>query len=610
MRLKIVATPESREGKERLRWRVDVFSGGQLVRNSVALEDPLDDKDKELCRWYLEQYLQKEPYSASTAKKATSTLEGYGKSLAEQLQLPELVLQSDNEIQVEVEDATVDGTHPHDSVHQLFWEFLEDPSVWPSTVSAICVRRAIETAIQPLRFSQRISSWPCSGQARQRVNILLVTARDLRRDSSLYTDISPSIVIDLLSEIQHRLTLGGSAIDIAIEVVRPGTLDALKQHLADSKRIHGPGYYQVIHLDVHGKVGTHRGALRSSKYGVLYFSNPDSYSVKAIRASEVAKVVGQHSIPIVVLNACESARANAGDDANIAKTFAKSGSAMAKFLETFYREFLLEGQSFTISAMAARRVIRMEPNRDARFQMSTPLCDWFVPVVYSSAEEIHFIRPDSLNNLPADPSFQQPTHTDALPGRGFDLLRLEKALATGGVVYLTGPAGVGKTALLHYATSLWVKTSFVEVSVFLDFSRQNLLSMDAILDSIADQLSQSDITSDTIQFMSESTEEKSKRLLDLLHDSRVAFILDGLLDLRYKNDAEPRNQTAAPLLQFLQLARAQRHDLQEPDHIMIISGCVKNFPDNLALGRLPVYELKGLSISESVDIIHQINTVG
>lgn len=163
-------------------------------------------------------------------------------------------------------------------------------------------------------------------------------------------------------------------VDLNLEVVRLGTWEALKLHLERTHRLHGRGYFHIIHFDVHGKVKL----IGEKNVGCLYFSDPKhgETAKEPISASIVAREVGKYSTPIAILNACESARANAGEDANIPNNFALAGvnnvlamsykaseSAMEIFLDNLYIEFLVAGKSFTDSAMLARQMLRLQPTR-------------------------------------------------------------------------------------------------------------------------------------------------------------------------------------------------------------------------------------------------------
>ena len=374
---------------------------------------------------------------------------------------------------------------------------------------------------------------------------MLVTARDLTSGSTLYGEITPSVASDILWSVKSRLDLARSPIDLNIEVVRPGTFNALKCHL-EQRRRQGQGYFQIIHFDVHGKVGTRRNMPATSKFSFLYFSDPNGYGTKPVAAVQVAKLLREYNIPIVVLNACESARANAGDDANIAKTFARAGvkkvlamaykaseSAMLRFLENFYKEFLIEGRSFTEAAALARRVLRQNSSRDARFHLERPLQDWFVPVVYSSVAELSLILPHNVQQE----AVEGPIETEvmlkpSLPGREFDLLRLEKEVLQNGLLYLYGQPGVGKTSLLRYAESSWKLSSFIDVVVFLDFSTKRISSWHQCLDELIRQIDATQVGKNANIGAAEDWRSKSKRLVDVFSDLHIALILDGFCDFR------------------------------------------------------------------------------
>jgi hypothetical protein len=450
----------------------------------------------------------------------------------------------------------------------------------------------------------------------------LVTARDLTSGSTLYGEISPSVASNILWNVKSRLDLALSPVDLHIEIVRPGTFNALKLYL-ERRRTQGQDYFQIIHFDVHGKVGTRKNAPASSKFSFLYFSDPNGYGTKPIAAVQVAKLLREYHIPIVVLNSCESARANAGDDANIAKTFARAGvknvlamvykaseSAILKFLSDFYKEFLIEGQSFTNAATLARRILRSDSLRDARFHLQISLQDWFVPVVYSSVPELSLIRPHEVQQAPVVDAGRTETLSQLLlPGREFDLLRLEKELLQSGLLYLYGPPGIGKTALLRHAESLWKRSSFTDVVVFLDFSTERLLSLNQCLTEIIRQLYATERgNASTIRATQDHKSEK-KSLTEMLSNLSVVFILDGLADFSVSQarDIKSKYDVESMLVPFLKSllspSRIVEGEPKEEGHLIIISGRSKKHPDFEGINECSFYELEGLPIADAVDII-------
>ena len=99
-----------------------------------------------------------------------------------------------------------------------------------------------------------------------------------------------------LAGVKSRLRSTKAVIDLNLEVVRPGTWEALKQHLEKSHRIHGRGYFHMIHFDVHGKVKEQR----SSNIGLLYFCDPIIGSTEeACPCEQVTREVGDMEITAV-----------------------------------------------------------------------------------------------------------------------------------------------------------------------------------------------------------------------------------------------------------------------------------------------------------------------
>lgn len=383
--LQILAqSAEAGPGGTRLRWTVDVHIDGERVLENLFLVDPLSPDQRILCRWYLEQFIQQSPYSVDLANDAESLLKFYPEDILRQLRLKEAVtpylqeLRFGRPLSIEVCDNSEHGTRREETIYQLFWEILEDHTLWGEPLCSILVQRTIALCPQLVPNPSQVYLRRQADESGCTINVLLVIARDLSRNPAIYNDVNPFLASSALADIKRKLEESGSHVQLHIETVRPGTFASFEEHLRLSEEIHGPGYFHIVHFDLHGKVGTRAGKM--SKHGFLYFCSPDSDHTVPVPAQRVSKILTRHKVPLVILNACESARANSGDDANIAKVFQGQGihnvlamsfkistSAVEIFLNALYCALLLKGCSFATSAAAARQALRLHRTRQARF---------------------------------------------------------------------------------------------------------------------------------------------------------------------------------------------------------------------------------------------------
>ena len=100
-----------------------------------------------------------------------------------------------------------------------------------------------------------------------------------------------------------------------------------------------------------------------------------------------------------MLNSCESAQANNGDEANLAKVFAEEGvrnilamsfklqaDTATRFTYSFYKSLFELNRPFSLAVADAREALRINDTRCARFGLQIRLQDWIVPVVYTAGE--------------------------------------------------------------------------------------------------------------------------------------------------------------------------------------------------------------------------------
>jgi hypothetical protein len=352
--------------------------------------------------------------------------------------------------------------------------------------------------------ARSVSSWPLESSTSRSINILLVVARDTSRNPARYSDVSPSLALGILAKLQDEFRSRSSSARLNIEVVRPGTIQAFEAHLLRSEALHGAGYFHIVHFDLHGAV---RELGESKAEAYLFFSKKNSDLTIGQQASRVGKILKGFGVEFVLLNACESARANAGDSANIARTFEnevisnvlamafKNFAQSAEiFLRYFYEGLLLRGRTISSAAAYARRALFSLPKRHARFGLERDLPDWLVPVSYCSERDLKFVELETPSPHEESRLVDHQVVSGAEPlenslvGREFDLLRLENVITTSRTVYVHGVLGVGKSVFLKYASSVWTSTNFVQQVIFLDFQCKEIHTTTGLIEAMLNRL--------------------------------------------------------------------------------------------------------------------------
>lgn len=227
----------------------------------------------------------------------------------------------------------------------------------------------------------------------------------------------------------------------------------------------------------------------------LFFASatePEEY--QHIDAEKVGNVLQNAGIRVVILNACESAVSNSGMAANLALQLLRCGvstvigmsyicliRAADIFMQHFYESLLVKGTDILTSTWQARRALREERSRQARFGLNVDVDDWIVPVFYTQHTLIQDPSSDlglDLGDLPKIPPAEwniakgsNDIEGTAIVGREYDALLLENALIEhSGFIHLFGNIGVGKTTLLDDVVSWWLSIKYVRSVVAVDIS--------------------------------------------------------------------------------------------------------------------------------------------
>ena len=210
--------------------------------------------------------------------------------------------------------------------------------------------------------------------------------------------------------------------------------------------------------------------------GVLAFERPGGGSEHA-GASQVAAVLAEGRVPVVVLNACQSGAVGKDLEASVATALLKAGCAAvvamaysvyavaaAEFMAAFYESLFAEASVGQAVTAGRRRLFGRDGRPSPKGDM--PLADWLVPVHYLRREvrfpQARATRPAAALSLDAalDQIRAAPPEVAAghdplaavggvFVGRDDLFYQLEVAARLQRVVVLAGPGGRGRPSWLR-----------------------------------------------------------------------------------------------------------------------------------------------------------------
>jgi len=254
---------------------------------------------------------------------------------------------------------------------------------------------------------------------------------------------------------------------VHIDLLRPPTFQQLKKILNEK-----PNFYHIVHFDGHGKGDAEAGGFLKFESG-----GESGFGAEYISADIFAKVLGEHGIPAVVLNACQSAMVDfrgvnpfasvatslmeAGIDSVVAMGYDLSVCGAKEFVPVFYRE-LFRGGDISVAMVAGRKQMYLNNMRDSVVG-KIKLDDWMIPVLYQQdcAAPLPNLMPATPKTA-SDPS-------EKLLGRDAEFLWLERAIIhqkqTG--ILIHGMRGIGKSALAKAFLQWFEHTNGFEVGIDL-----------------------------------------------------------------------------------------------------------------------------------------------
>ena len=325
------------------------------------------------------------------------------------------------------------------------WEALADPQ-HPGALAHHCrIERQLDRGHDPLPLPE--------GLPRDCINILFVTARPFEGDVRFRSLSRPVVEWIEQRELPARVT-----------ILRPPTFEHLREHLRER-----PAYYHIVHFDGHGGYGSAASGGSSHLFkgpqGLLVFEDQNGKS-DLVPADKLGTLLREHRIPVMVLNACQSAMVDdraedafasvaasllrAGIRSVVAMAYSLYVSGAEEFLPAFYRRLFETGNM--AEGLRAGRQAMLEKDGRVCARGRFPLQDWLVPVVYQQdPPDLSFARDGGkavIEKPELPPEAQDSENPYGFIGRDTALLELERALLRPPAgILIHGLAGVGKTTL-------------------------------------------------------------------------------------------------------------------------------------------------------------------
>lgn len=601
-----------------LRVSVD-FGNGTSVE--VDVRDPASAEQERLLTWYFEEHLRYPFLDGVRAGEATELVSAYGRDLFGQVFAGEAAYGFRQLRQRGFDGCrlVVEGSA---AVHRLHWETLEDPDPAGGPVALrIPVTRRVGRRPVPFDLPS----------GRSVLRILVVTARPDGPQDVGYRTISRP-----LSEAVRQ-----ARIPVVVDIVRPGTWQALREQLRATSAKHGTGWYQVVHFDVHGGFGTavtfaagtaggrylfdpaHAGPAASGNrpQGFLFFETATAGRAQPVPAAQVAALLTQHRVGVAVLNACQSAMQDTAGEASLALELASAGtavavgmaysvtvSAAARAMPVFYEQ-LAEGVDPVVAGLAMRRQLHDDKTRRGYFDMDLELEDWVLPVVFGQRDLAYELAP--MSAAEQEVFYRRQAAVSAEPrveygfvGRDLDIHELERRLllsADRNLVLVQGLAGTGKSTLLRHVAWWWQHTGLIEQAFFVSYE-ERAWTAEQIIRHVATQVWHGE---ELARWESQSLPARTAQVTSLLRSRRFLLVLDNAESIAASPAAIPHSLPAHERVALGELLAGLRRG-----RTLVLVGSRQSDDDWLAPAGLTddVYPLPGLDPQAASDLLHRIVT--
>lgn len=464
-------------------------------------------------RWYIEKYYQwPSGVFKERAGRVASQLPAWGQALYQAALAGESARDPLEEWQrqtgsrrfsVQVDFAPPEGTRPKTAEQMreaasdllaLPWEILHDGGGYLAQgANGVRVRRRLPNrkpmAVTPIALP---------------IRVLLLSPRP-----EVTAEGTPVGYLDHRSSalplVQAMETLGTELVQV--DLLQPPTFPALQARLQAAHAAGQP--YTIVHFDGHGVYDRRVGL------GALCFEDPRDQAklgqrlLHLVYAEQLAAELRGYGVPLIYLDACQTAQADRDPQASVAAKLLEEGvgSVVAmshtvlvetakRFVEPFYGA-LAAGQRVGDAMLAAQAALYGDPYRGKIMGAGALLLqDWFVPVLFQEAldPQLFGLRPGQaagrltsqertrqLGRLPAPPAH-------SFVGRSRELLHLERLLHQQPYAVIRGSGGLGKSALAVELVRWLVRSGRFGRAAFVNVEAHNVQDVRGVLDQIGAQL--------------------------------------------------------------------------------------------------------------------------
>jgi tetratricopeptide (TPR) repeat protein len=533
----------------------------------VAPIGPLEAGD---LRWYLEQYaIWPSPYFLSRARQVEEKLVQWGQLLhgaALPLAHSANVLnawarvgdQAGRRFSVQV-DASLEAGAPDAEAAKareaatlllgLPWELLHDGNSY------------LFQGAKPTRVRRRLPGTEGFGVAvvAPPIRILLITARPDDEACSYIDHRSSALPLVEATEALPGL--------VKLHLLSPPTLPALRAELERARDQKRP--YHVVHFDGHGVYDPSVGL------GGLCFERPeDSNKLEqrrhsTVNSDELGPLLRDHRIPLVCLDACQSAQAGQASESvasallkvGVASVVAMSHSLLVetsrRFVAAFYGA-LARGKRVGDAMLAGQRQLKDDSFRGRIFGAGElRLDDWFVPVLYQEKDDPQLFKSTPAKQTLADFQAALTARLGELPpipetgfiGRSRELLALQRLLRQERYAVVRGQGGEGKTALAAELARWLVRSQQVIRAAFVSVETHSHRA--AVLDAIGRQLVGPAYSVASFDSLEKATLPVERALLEqttlLVVDNMESLLLPPYIDTSAALSEEASRELAAIL---------------------------------------------------------------